>query len=741
MKLEQQALSTMAAPGPDLDAGSPATTLSDVAAHPPQYDQNYVQNLAAGYRGVLRDTELQNRVMLRKPIPGLADQVLYGIGRFAADLSPIPGLDWFANQLLDVQFPDHGGLSDQQVKNVDMGAMFTGLLLGRGEPEGEALLKPPVVGHGEAPGGGPGEVHGTGSGTESRTDGGTGPTQEPPPGMTAPQAGPAANGPQGQPPQGGAGSAFTPGGMPKGYALNRAPASYGPSATPGVYADAANGQKFIIADGQAFAVRYDKENATYRIYDPANPSRPTYPVRRDPETGRWEIHNNVGLQGGVGRLPAETRQKAEALLRDGWTIVNTADRLGIGEFSVRAIRKSLNLAVFPSPPLASNSLRQTVMARLNAGASRVEIARDMHIQPETVDLIGGYWRGPMAHRALPIREDQRAAGAQQPAASSGLRGPASPQPGTSTGGHTHPSARHPYVDEPQPRPIDPVAARGLRRADATKLSEKTGQKAKALIRDGWANSAVGRELRMSVNTVAKIKQTMDPADFLSPALKSLTLPGEVIARLDAGIPGAQIAQEMHLQPETVDRIDREYRADRLAADLYRARMARAPAGADQAAESSGLRRPASPQPGASTGGHTHPPAKRQCVDEPQIAGEDPMTSEVLRQLTNQIPAERIAQNMQLRPDVVNAIIDRYVKSEARKLHQEFLAEQASQPAAAAGAQPVSPAHRQEVIRQLGEGHTSAEIAARMNLTVYQVEEITNQHLREEIARFHPDPAQ
>ncbi|EIF32292.1 hypothetical protein BCh11DRAFT_00011 [Burkholderia sp. Ch1-1] len=299
MKLEQQALSTMAAPGPDLDAGSPATTLSDVAAHPPQYDQNYVQNLAAGYRGVLRDTELQNRVMLRKPIPGLADQVLYGIGRFAADLSPIPGLDWFANQLLDVQFPDHGGLSDQQVKNVDMGAMFTGLLLGRGEPEGEALLKPPVVGHGEAPGGGPGEVHGTGSGTESRTDGGTGPTQEPPPGMTAPQAGPAANGPQGQPPQGGAGSAFTPGGMPKGYALNRAPASYGPSATPGVYADAANGQKFIIADGQAFAVRYDKENATYRIYDPANPSRPTYPVRRDPETGRWEIHNNVGLQGGM----------------------------------------------------------------------------------------------------------------------------------------------------------------------------------------------------------------------------------------------------------------------------------------------------------------------------------------------------------------------------------------------------------------------------------------------------------
>lgn len=264
-KLEQQALTTMAAPGPELDAGRPASTLSGVAAHAPAYDQNYVSNLAAGYQGVLKDTDQQNRAMLREHTPGLADKVLYGIGRFAADLSPIPGMDWLATQLLDAGFPDHGGLSGDEVKNIDLGAMIFGLLLGGREPEGEGALKAPVAGPGEGPGRGMG------------------------------------NTPQGQPTQTGvaASRAFTPAGLPEGYALQGIPSSYGPSATPGVHVDAASGQKFIIADRQAFAVRYDRDNATYRIYDPANPTRPAYPVRFDTQTAKWAIHQDVGLQGGM----------------------------------------------------------------------------------------------------------------------------------------------------------------------------------------------------------------------------------------------------------------------------------------------------------------------------------------------------------------------------------------------------------------------------------------------------------
>ncbi|MFM0228544.1 hypothetical protein PQR32_42010, partial [Paraburkholderia dipogonis] len=163
-KLEQQALSTMAHPGTDLDAVSPPTTLSGVAGHPPGYDQNYVQNLADSYRGVLKDIDQQNRAMLREPIPGLADKILYGIGRFVADLSPIPGMDWFATQLLDAGFPDHGGLSAQEVGHIDMGAMLFGLLIGRREPEAGGELKPPVGGNGKSPGNGPTDGHQNGSG-------------------------------------------------------------------------------------------------------------------------------------------------------------------------------------------------------------------------------------------------------------------------------------------------------------------------------------------------------------------------------------------------------------------------------------------------------------------------------------------------------------------------------------------------------------------------------------------------
>ncbi|WP_168793217.1 hypothetical protein [Paraburkholderia aromaticivorans] len=292
MKLEQQALSTMAHPGPDLTAASPARTLSELAAHPPSYDKNYLQNLASGYQGVLKDFDLQNRTMLREPIPGLADKILYGVGRFLADLSPIPGLDWFANQLLDAEFPDHGGLTDEQVRYTDMGAMLFRLLIGRREPEGEGSLKPPVPGGGEHP---------VADATQIRD-----------PSVSTPQTEPTGNASQGQPARGGvtASNRFTPGGMPTAYELETVPQLYGPSSTPGVYVDPANGQKFILADGRGFPVQYDKSNGTYRIYDRTNPTRPSYPVRINPATGKWEIHQNVGLQGGMdnGSSPSSGSQ-------------------------------------------------------------------------------------------------------------------------------------------------------------------------------------------------------------------------------------------------------------------------------------------------------------------------------------------------------------------------------------------------------------------------------------------------
>ncbi|MFM0260588.1 hypothetical protein, partial [Paraburkholderia sediminicola] len=102
--------------------------------------------------------------------------------------------------------------------------------------------------------------------------------------------------------------------------------------------------------------------------------------------------------------------------------------------------------------------------------------------------------------------------------------------------------------------------------------------------------------------------------------------------------------------------------------------------------------------------------KRQRVDAPPPTNEETMTPEVLKQLADQIPPEQIAQNLNVEPDVVNRLIEQYLLGETQKIHQAFLTEQAGQPAAAADAPPVLPEVRQEVIRQLNEGHVSADIA-------------------------------
>ncbi|MFM0558229.1 hypothetical protein P0D69_46205, partial [Paraburkholderia sediminicola] len=201
---------------------------------------------------------------------------------------------------------------------------------------------------------------------------------------------------------------------------------------------------------------------------------------------------------------------------------------------------------------------------------------------------------------------------------------------------------------------------------------------------------------------------------------------------------AQIAQDMHLQPETVELIDQENRRDRLAIDVLHMQAAQPEAGAGQPPVPTGPRGPGSPQPGTSTRGDTYPPSKRQRVNAPPPTYEETMTPEVLKQLADQIPPEQIAQNLNVEPDVVNRLIEQYVLGEVQKEHQAFQTEQAGQPAAAAGAPPVPPEVRQEVIRQLGEGHASADIANNVHLTVFQVDQIRDQYLQEEIAKIIPN---
>lgn len=143
-KLEQQASSTMTNPGPDLDAVKPPASLSSVGLHPPADDRDYAANLAGRYTDALKDIDLQNRTMLRSHIPGVADKIEYGIGRFIADQTPVPGFDWLLTALLDARIPERGGLSSQQVRYIDMGATVFGLLSGKLGVDGEGSMKPPT---------------------------------------------------------------------------------------------------------------------------------------------------------------------------------------------------------------------------------------------------------------------------------------------------------------------------------------------------------------------------------------------------------------------------------------------------------------------------------------------------------------------------------------------------------------------------------------------------------------------
>ncbi|NPT39322.1 hypothetical protein GNZ11_33260 [Paraburkholderia xenovorans] len=289
--LQDTALATMNQPGPDLDHVERPKTYEDVARTPPAADNDYVNNLAKSYGGALKDIDGKNRAMLREHTPGLADKILYGIGRVLSGLSPIPGADWLANKLLDAEFPDQGGLTREEVGMIDAGTALAGLLLGGIEPEGEHLPgagephpsaagvardKPSLPASSvetfehnfQGSGSQPNKPGPTGSGNQRTSDIPTLPTRyaAEPSGMLQPDPGHA-----------------------------------------GVLTDP-TGQQYILDHGQSYPVRYDAANRTWRLVQPDKPTDPGVPVERRPD-GNWQPHGDVGLQGGGN----ESRERTTAV--------------------------------------------------------------------------------------------------------------------------------------------------------------------------------------------------------------------------------------------------------------------------------------------------------------------------------------------------------------------------------------------------------------------------------------------
>lgn len=84
--------------------------------------------------------------------------------------------------------------------------------------------------------------------------------------------------------------------VPARYARKPGGDLHADPANPGVFRDA-RGQTYIEASGEAYPVRYDKDNGTWRVYNPDDPAKFQYPVRPDGQ-GQWQVHDDVGLKGG-----------------------------------------------------------------------------------------------------------------------------------------------------------------------------------------------------------------------------------------------------------------------------------------------------------------------------------------------------------------------------------------------------------------------------------------------------------
>ena len=74
---------------------------------------------------------------------------------------------------------------------------------------------------------------------------------------------------------------------------------------PGVRIDE-EGRRFVGDGNNTYAIRYDRDHRTERVYQPADPIKPGIPVRLN-ENGEYRRHGDLGLKGGSPLRQFESR--------------------------------------------------------------------------------------------------------------------------------------------------------------------------------------------------------------------------------------------------------------------------------------------------------------------------------------------------------------------------------------------------------------------------------------------------
>lgn len=300
------------------NVGAPAT-FSALTANLPAPDQNYAKNLAEKYAELAKDNEDKTMEMTGQKPDGV-EKTLYAAGRIAADMMP-PGISEFAKAMAGATFPGEAGFTQDELKSIDFASMVGGLLLGGMDkiPGMKGRIPDELAGEGTPHSGEPGgKIPSNSSPTDTSPESGSprsgqsdSSSPHPSPDLIrktldqltpAPETQPT---PGDHPPGATNGSSHGPGVSTSGTGFDVPPAyarspngklQPDPQAV-GVYRDE-KGQSYAIVKDQTFPVTFDKDNQTWRIARPDNPSGYQYPVRL--ENGNWQVHGDVGLPGGGG---------------------------------------------------------------------------------------------------------------------------------------------------------------------------------------------------------------------------------------------------------------------------------------------------------------------------------------------------------------------------------------------------------------------------------------------------------
>jgi hypothetical protein len=274
----------------------------DVLNNLPPAGSDYVRDLADQYNAVLKDSSYKDySITPRARGEKLATQIIEGAARFLMGMTPFAPL----TAVLDA----HSSLSANTRLGIDLAAGALGLVAGEGAAAFSERLAAKGAGaaddairaaSGEHP---PGDPVGAGEKKPAAL-----------PGSSAQPGNAGATGAQGgrsQSPATQQGFVVDPAvaeasqridgtrpSLPDDYAVQPAPGSLKPAAgQKGVLTDN-QGNYYIANGGKTYPARFDRDNGTWRVLQADNPYRPQYPVRLDAQ-GNWQIHNDVGLKGGM----------------------------------------------------------------------------------------------------------------------------------------------------------------------------------------------------------------------------------------------------------------------------------------------------------------------------------------------------------------------------------------------------------------------------------------------------------